>query len=90
MHPHFIVYYYSTRQTAQTQNSDEDSFDMLYKNNLRAAIPDSIWTTNTIWKKINILSFTDNNVMIFLFDFEKFRIESRIPPSYLILLTMCL
>ena len=60
-------------------NLDEDSFDMLYKNDC-AAIPHSIWTTNVPYeRKINMLSFTDNNFMICLFDFERFSIESRFP-----------
>ena len=29
-------------------------------------------------RKTNMLSSTDNNFMIFLFDFERFRIESRL------------
>ena len=42
-----------------------------------AAIPDQIWMTNVQCKrKINMLSFTDTNFMIFLFDFERFRIDS--------------
>ena len=46
-------------------NLDEDSFDMLYKNYCRAAIPDPIWTINVPYeRKINMLSSTDNNVMI--------------------------
>ena len=52
----------------KTQNLDEDSFDMLYKNNCWAAIPDPIWTTNVPYERqINILSSTDNNFMIFFY-----------------------
>ena len=62
------------------QNLDEDSFDMLYKNYCWAAILDPIWTTNVPYKrKINMLSFTDNNFMICHFDFERFSIESQFP-----------
>ena len=69
MHPHCIV--------QQTQNLDEDSFDMLY-NDCWAAIPDPILMTNIPYeRKINMLSSTDNNFMIFLFDFERFWIESQ-------------
>ena len=49
------------------QNLDEDSFDMLYKNDCWAAIPDPIWTTNVPYeRKINMLSSKDNNFMICL------------------------
>ena len=45
-----------------------------------AAILDPIWTTNVPYeRKINMLSFIDNNFMICLFDFERFSIESRFP-----------
>ena len=37
----------------------------------------------TIWKKNKLLSSTDNNCMIFLFDFERFRIEYRFPFIFL-------
>ena len=61
--------------SAQTQNLDEDSFDMLYKTDCWAAIPNPIWTTNVPYeRKINMLSSTDKNFLIFLFDFEWFRI----------------
>ena len=55
-----------------TQNLDEDSFDMFYKNYCWAAIPDDpIWMTNVPYEgKVNMLSSTDNNFMIFLFDFR--------------------
>ena len=39
MHPHCIVYY-------TAQNLDEDSLDILYKNNCWAVIPDSIRMIN--------------------------------------------
>ena len=47
------------------------------QNDCWAAIPDPLWTTNVPYeRKINMLSSTDNNFMIFfLLDFEKFRIE---------------
>ena len=62
------------------QNLDEDSFDMLYKNDCWAAISGPIWTTNVSYeRKIYMLSYTYNNFMICLFDFEKFSIESRFP-----------
>ena len=62
----------------QTQNLDKDSFDMLYKNDCWAAIPDPISTTDVPYeRKINMLLSNNNNFMIFLFDFERFRIESR-------------
>ena len=62
------------------QNLDEDSFDMLYKNYCWAAIPDPIWTTNVPYeRKKNMLSSTDTNFMICIFDFERFSIESRFP-----------
>ena len=52
------------------QNLDEDTFDKLYKNDCWAAIPDPIWTTNVPYeRKINMLSSTDNNFIICLFDF---------------------
>ena len=45
------------------ENLDEDSFDMLYKNDSWAAIPGTIWTTNVPYeRKINVLSSTDNNL----------------------------
>ena len=51
------------------QNMDKDSFDMLYKNDYWGAIPDPIWTTNAPYeRKINMLSSTDNNFMICLFN----------------------
>ena len=60
------------------QNLDEDSFDMLYKKDCWAAIPDPIWTINVPYeRKINRLSSIDNNFMICLFDFDRFSIESR-------------
>ena len=65
-------------RTAQTQNLDEDSFDMLYKNDWRAAIPDPIWTTNVPYaRKIDMLSSTDNNFMLFLFDSERLKSNGR-------------
>ena len=66
------------------QNLDEDSFDMLYKNDCWAAMPDPIWTTNVPYEmKINMLSSTDNNFMICLFNFERFSIKSRFPFFFL-------
>ena len=60
------------------QTLDEDSFDMLYKNDCWAAIPDPIWTPNVPYeRKINMLSSTANNFMICLFEFERISIESR-------------
>ena len=60
-------------------NLDEDSFDMLYKNYCWAAIPDP-WMTNVSYeRKIDMLSSTDNNFLICLFDFERFSTESRFP-----------
>ena len=42
---------------------DEDSFDMLYKNDCWAVIPDPRWTTNVPYeRKINMLSSTDKNL----------------------------
>ena len=62
------------------QNLDKDSFGMFYENYCWAAIPDPIWTTNVPYeRKINMLSSTDNNFMIFLFNFERFRIKSLCP-----------
>ena len=62
------------------QNLDEDSFDMLYENYCWAAISHQIWTTNVPYeRKIDMLSSTDNNFMICLFDFERFSIEPRYP-----------
>ena len=62
------------------QNLDEDGFDMHYKHYCWAAIPDPIWMTNVSYeRKRNMLSSTDNNFMICLFDFERFSIESRFP-----------
>ena len=73
------------------QNFDEDSFDMLYKNDCWAAIPDPIWTTNVPFERnINMLSSTDKNFMICLFNVERFSIESRFPfffNSHCILMT---
>ena len=55
---------------AQTQNMDKDSFDMLYKKDCWAAIPDPIWTTNVPYERnINMLSSTNNNFMIIFFRF---------------------
>ena len=72
MHPHMHCVLW--------QNLGEGSFDMLYKNYCWAAIPDPIWTTNVPYeRKINMLSSTDNNFMIILFNFDRFRIESRFP-----------
>ena len=46
------------------QNLDEDSFDMLYKNDCWVAIPDQIWTTNVPYeRKINMLSSIDKKFM---------------------------
>ena len=72
MHPHCFVYYDKTwMQTVMT---------CFTKNYYWAAIPDPIWTTNVPYeRKLNMLSSTDNNFMIFLFDFERFSIESRFP-----------
>ena len=51
MHPHCIVF---------------TNLDMLYKNDCWAAIPDPIWTINVpCERKINMLSSTGNNFMIF-------------------------
>ena len=62
------------------QNLDEDGFDMLYKNYCCAAIPDPIWINNVPYeRRVNMLSSSDNNFIIFLFDCERFRIESRFP-----------
>ena len=70
MHPHSFVYYGKTwMKTVLT---------CFTKNYCWAAIPDPIWTTNVPYEsKINMLSSTDNNFMICLFDFERFSIESR-------------
>ena len=69
-----------TTLCTQTQNFDEDSFDMLYKIDSWTAISDLIWTTNVPYeRKINMLSSTDNNFKVFLFNCEIFRIESRFP-----------
>ena len=60
------------------QNLDEDSFDMLYKKWL----PSLTQYERPIYhmkKKIDMLSSTDNNFMICLFDLERFSIESRFP-----------
>ena len=68
-------------QTAQTQNLDEHSFDMLFKNYYWAAILDPVWTTSVPYeRKLNMLLSTDNmyNVKFSLFDFDRFRIESRL------------
>ena len=52
------------------QNLDEDSFDMLYKNDFWAAIRDPIWMTKVPYERnIYMLSSTDN-FLIFLFDFD--------------------
>ena len=76
MHPHCIVYY-------------KPSFDMLYKNYCWAAIPDPIWMTNVPYeRKIKMLLSPDNNFMIFLFEFERFRIESQFPFLFSFLLTL--
>ena len=54
------------------QNLEEDSYDMLYKNDCWAAIPEPIWTTNVPYEsKINMLSSTDKKIMICPFDFER-------------------
>ena len=70
----------SARLCVLWQNLDEDSFDMLYRNDGWAAIPDPIWPTNVPYeRKLNMLSSADNNFMIYLFDFERFSTESRFP-----------
>ena len=62
---------------AAKQNLDKKRFDMLYKNYCWAAIPNPIWMTNVPFEsKIIMLSSTDKNFMILLFNFESFRIES--------------
>ena len=61
------------------QNFDEDNFDMLYKNDCWAAIQDPVLTINVPYKRTNKYAPTDNNFTILLFDFERFRIESRFP-----------
>ena len=61
------------------QNLDEDSFDMLYKNYCWEQ-PSLTQYERPMYhneRKINMLSSTDNNFMICLFDFERFSIESR-------------
>ena len=63
------------------QNLEEDSFDMLYKNDCWTAIPDSIWMTIVPYvkkKKKNVLTSTDNSWFVFLI-FERFSIESWFP-----------
>ena len=71
---------FNNKATINASTLDEDSFNMLYKNDCWAAIPDPLWTTNVPYeRKINMLSSTDNNVMICLFDFERSSIESRFP-----------
>ena len=63
------------------QNLNEDSFDMHYTTNYCwAAIPDPIWMANAPYeRKMNMLSSTDNNFIICLFDFERFSI---VEPRY--------
>ena len=62
------------------QNLDEDSFDMLYKNDCWAAIPGPIWRPMyQNEREIKMLSSTDSNFMICRFDFERFSIESWFP-----------
>ena len=82
-----VVKYHSTHQTAQTQNlDDEDSFDMLYK--MIAEQPFLTQYERPIYhmkEKINTVS-TDTNFRFF--DFERLRIESRVPFSFLCLLTL--
>ena len=75
-HLHCIVYY--------DKNLGRRQFWHALQNYCWAAIPDPIWTTNVPYeRKINMLSSTDNNnFMIFLFDFERFRIESWILVSF--------
>ena len=69
----------SALHCVQCQNLDEYSFDMLYKNYCWAAIPDPIWTTNLPFERMmDRISSNDNNFM-FLFVFERFRIESWFP-----------
>ena len=61
------------------QNLDEDSFDMLWK--IIAEQPSRYERPmyhRPIWTK-HMLTSTDKNFMIFLFDFERFRIESQFP-----------
>ena len=53
------------------QNFEEDGFDMLYKNDCWAAIPDPIWTTNVPYeRKINMLSLG-------LYYFGYFHLQTR-------------
>ena len=73
------------------QNLDKDNFDMLYKNDGWTAIPNPIWTTNVPYERqINMLSSTNNNFLIFLFDIERFRIESRFLFLYIFFYSHCI
>ena len=66
----------------QWQNLDGDSFDMLYKSDCWAAIPDPIWTINVPYeRKMNMLSCTEISFVIsfFFFNFEKFGVKSWFP-----------
>ena len=62
------------------QNLDEDSFDMLYKNDGWAAIPRPIWTTNVSMKE-KLICFHPliTSLWLVFFYFERFSIESRFP-----------
>ena len=72
MHPHCFVYYDKTWMTTV--------LDILYKNYCWTPIPAPIWMTNVPYeRKTNMLSSTDNNFKICLFDFERSSIESRFP-----------
>ena len=60
----------------QWQNLDGDSFDMLYKNDCWAAIPNPIWMINISYeRKINMLWCTYISFVISLFNFEKYLVK---------------
>ena len=68
----------------QWQNLDGESFDMLYKNDCLAAIPDPIWTINVPYeRKINMLSCTEISFVISFFNFEKFWVKPGFPVTQL-------
>ena len=81
MHPHCFVYYDKTWMktvlTCFTKMIAEQSFLTQYERPMYH-----------MREKINMLSSTDNNFIIYLFDFERFSIESRFPFFFFFLLTL--
>ena len=64
----------------QWQNLDGDSFDMVYKKDCWAVIPDPIWTINIPYeRKINMLSCTEIIFVISFCNFEKSWVKPGLP-----------